>query len=66
MRETAYESPGGENGSSGMGSARGPAVDLLNEATNDEFHAYVHRNLSGLERCAVTPSNVIDDLGKSH
>lgn len=66
MRETAYEALGGGNGSSGMGSARGPAADLLNDATNEEFHAYVRRNLSEIERCAVTPSDVIDDLGKNH
>ena len=66
MRETAYEALGGGNGSSGMGSARGHAADLLNDATNEEFHAYVRRNLSEIERCAVTPSDVIDDLGKNN
>ena len=66
MRETVYESLGGGSGSSGMGSARGPAADLLNDATNEEFHTYVRRNLSGIERCAVTPSDVINDLGKNH
>ena len=67
MRETVYESMGSRgSGASGMGSARGPAADLLNDATNEEFHAYVRRNLSGLERCAITPSDVINDLGKNH
>lgn len=66
MRETAYESLGGGSAISGLGSARGPAADLLNDATNEDFHAYVRRNLSDIERCTVTPSDVIDGLGKNH